>query len=452
MNSCSPTRPDGQSAKEMATQLGRELEQFVAPLLAQLDARLDKRLVRTFVGLMQAIIKWRNRPLGLILSELGAYLLSPTQAPASTKRISNLLRSPRWAHTLIEEFLWQKADEEVAALEVEGETPLVVWDESAWEKPESIKAEGLCAVRSRKAARLKRIRPGFYRPPAGGAVFVPGLHWLMVLVTGLRWPPQVAAMRWWTTRGLLASDRRREEEGLLRQCRQRWGGRVVHVFDRGFAGAPWLERLVQVGGGLRFIMRWPKGFKLLDACGQWQLPGTLVKHKRSWEQRLVWDAHRREWRKTGVVAIPISHPAYPGPLWLVVARQKGRPSPWYLLTNEPATTPQQAWAIVLAYARRWQVEMALRYNKSELAFESPRLWFWANRMKLLMIVTLVYAFLLHLLIPTLESVRDWLLRHWCHRTGNKVRKAHLPLYRLRSALSRLWLEYPPPPISLQNSG
>lgn len=31
--------------------------------------------------------------------------------------------------------------------------------------------------------------------------------------------------------------------------------------------------------------------------------------------------------------------------------------------------------MVFAYARRWQIEMAFRYTKSELALESPRLWF-----------------------------------------------------------------------------
>ena len=32
-----------------------------------------------------------------------------------------------------------------------------------------------------------------------------------------------------------------------------------------------------------------------------------------------------------------------------------------------------AWRIVFAYARRWRVEMALRFEKTELGFEAPRL-------------------------------------------------------------------------------
>jgi hypothetical protein len=97
----------------------------------------------------------------------------------------------------------------------------------------------------------------------------------------------------------------------------------------------------------------------------------------------------------------------------------------------------------LPYMRRFQIELAFRYSKSELAFESPRLWRWEHRVKLLMLATLAYAFLLSLLILPYEPVRLWLLRYYCHRTGKHYREARVPLYRLRSALSRLWQEYPP---------
>ncbi len=162
----------------------------------------------------------------------------------------------------------------------------------------------------------------------------------------------------------------------------------------------------------------------------------------------MWDAKQRRYRSTGVVAAPVRHPLYPGPLWLVVSRPgKGR-EPWYLLTNEPVFTAKDAWRIVFAYARRWQIEMSFRYGKSELAMESPRLWKWENRLKLLLMATLVYAFLLSLLDPSQELLRQWLLRWWCHRNGKRNRDASVPLYRLRSAISRLWLDHPPPSPSL----
>ena len=45
----------------------------------------------------------------------------------------------------------------------------------------------------------------------------------------------------------------------------------------------------------------------------------------------------------------------------------------------------------MAYARRWQVEMCYRACKTDLAMESPRLWFWENRLKLLLMASLVSA-------------------------------------------------------------
>src|SRR5262249_49405140 len=67
---------------------------------------------------------------------------------------------------------------------------------------------------------------------------------------------------------------------------------------------------------------------------------------------------------------------------------------------EPVHTPEQAWNIVFAYARRWQIEMSLRFTKSEMAFESPRLLAWQAGLKFLLIASLAYAFLLSLLPNT----------------------------------------------------
>jgi hypothetical protein len=131
---------------------------------------------------------------------------------------------------------------------------------------------------------------------------------------------------------------------------------------------------------------------------------------------------------------------------------KGR-QPWYLLTNEPIASLEEAWRVVFAYARRWQIEMTYRYSKTELAMESPRLWSWERRLKLLFLATLAYAFLLSLLKSDCPQQMEELLRQWCHRTGERHRQVAMPLYRLRSALSRLWLTYRPSPKFLfQNPG
>ena len=107
---------------------------------------------------------------------------------------ANLLRSPKWSPTLLERFLWHRADRSLAQLEEQGQIVLAIWDESVLEKPESITLEGLCPVRSSKAARLRRIKPGFYNPPGWLPVFVPGLRWLTVMRWRgcrvlLSWPP-----------------------------------------------------------------------------------------------------------------------------------------------------------------------------------------------------------------------------------------------------------------------
>jgi hypothetical protein len=329
---------------------------------------------------------------------------------------------------------------------------LALWDESVLEKPESHLAQALSPVRSSKAARLCRLRPGYYRPP-GAPVFVPGLHWMALLFIGRSGPPCVAAMSWWGTRASSSSapwlhTRSSVKSTLLAQCRQQFGSLLLHIFDRGFAGAPWLQELHEAQA--RFVLRWPKDYKLCDSklCDSTAEERKAWQHlrgKRSWEQQLLPDARRRQMRKTGVVALRVFHAAYGAgekPLWLVAARAGSGREPWYLLTNERVETPEEAWRIVRAYARRWQIEMSLRFCKSELALESPRLWSWERRLKLLMIVTLAYAFLLGLLrLP--EEWREKLLRHWCHRTGKRSRETPTPLYRLRVALARLFQAHPP---------
>ena len=196
---------------------------------------------------------------------------------------------------------------------------------------------------------------------------------------------------------------------LLHQCHGQWGRALVHLFDRGFAGAPWIGELHEVGA--RWVMRWPKAYKLVDGGGEERAAWQHLRGKRSWDHQMMPDARRGCWSKRGVIATRVFHPAYGGaqePLWLVASGPGGGREPWYLLTNEPIESAEnepiesaenepiesaeQAWRIVKGYARRWQIETSFRSTKSELALESPRLWSWQRRLKLMMIVTLVYAF------------------------------------------------------------
>lgn len=441
-----------QASPEVSQHLSALLTGFVHPLLSELARHLDLRLVQTFLRTLHVLLAFRHRNNGLLLSELGAYVTTPDHAPAGTKRLSNLLHSPNWQASQIESYLWQRAESRLAQLEQDEEDALLMWDESVLEKPESIKLEGLCAVRSSKARRLKRIKPGYYNPPGGPPICVPGMHWLTLLLLGRQGPPTLASMQWWTTRGSLATSGREKEVAVLDNCQRLWGQRLIHIFDQGFAGSPWLGECFQ--RQVRFILRWHKKYHLCDAEGNKRPVGRISGRKRSWGERQVWDARRRQWFQAGVVAIPVTHPDYAQSLWLVVSRPgKGRP-PWYLLTTEEITCEDDAWKIVFAYARRWQIEMTWRFSKSEVACESPRLWKWETRLKLLLMVSLVYSFLLTLLDETLSTLKDWLLRYWCHRTGKRCRQATTPLYRIRWALSRLWLAHLPAVFSsrMLNSG
>jgi hypothetical protein len=193
-------------------QEGRALEnrcwRFLKPLLEELHHRVDRRVVKTLLDLVLVILMHRNRSSGLLLSELGDHLLGGKRGPAGVKRIANLLHSRSWRSGLIVKYLWGRAHEKVKALREQKEAVYVIWDESVLEKSESLQAERLCAVRSAKAARLKRIKPGFFNPPTGRPIFVPGVHWLQLLVTGMQGAPVLAHLCWWTTRGKKASTKR----------------------------------------------------------------------------------------------------------------------------------------------------------------------------------------------------------------------------------------------------
>jgi hypothetical protein len=450
MNQDTAVVTSAQDSQAGSRYLVKQCFEFLAPLLRELDQVLDRRLVQTVLDLVLVIVMHRHRNHGLVMSELGGYLLGAAHAPAGVKRIANVLHSLRWSGAVVEDFLWAQAHAQVQALQAAGHTAYVLWDESVLEKPESLKTERLCAVRSSKAARLKRIKPGYFNPPGGRPICVPGFHWLQIVVIGLQGLPSLAHLHFWTTRGEAASQRLREETTLLQTLAEYWAAQVVHVWDRGFAGEPWLS--AALAHRLRFIVRWKKGNKLVDAHGALKKAWEISRGKRSVDQRLIYDCRRRCERKTGLVFFPVHLPHTPAPLWLVVSRPGHGRLPWYLVTNEPILTPDDAWRIVLAYNRRWQIEMSIRFDKSELALESPRLRDWQARWKLLLLAAVAHAFLLVLLTPTREALRQWLLATWCHRTGQRSRTTATPLYRLRLALSNLWLTFRPYSLPRLNPG
>jgi hypothetical protein len=315
----------------------------------------------------------------------------------------------------------------------------VVWDGSVLEKSESQKAEDLCAVKSSKVARKKKSRKGSFNQPGGKPIVVLGREWSACVVTGLRGKPALAMMEFWRRKGKGAIRQKAVEAGMLRVAAGAWGKHVWHIFDRGYAAGWWIELLGTCG--VQFLIRWKKGHHFFDEQGEEKSLGQIGEAKRSWGYRMIRDGKTNEVKKTGIVAAPVRHATYAGPLWVVIVRRGGEP--WYLITNSPVETEEQAWKCYHAYCRRWQRETVFRYEKSELAIETVRIWKQEKLQNLLQMVAVVHVFLLHLLDESSQELVQWILRYYCHRTGKKQREARVPLYRLRWGLSRLWQEFRP---------
>jgi hypothetical protein len=477
--------PERLEGGPLAAELAQRCVAYLHPLLGQLDQQLDCRLVRTLAHSVLALVRHRNRALALLLSELGAYLTGPEHAPAGTKRLANLLHSPRWQAERVAQHLLEQGRTQVAgeAARVPEGRALCILDGSVVEKPESVQAEGLTPVRSSKVQRLARPRPqqgpGYYRGKPGPPIVVPGWRWVAALVTGwalpnAQRPLTLGAWHWYAkplpaaypcaaaTAGVHESDRAAQRH-VLAAVTAAWGAdHLLHVWDRGLSGAGWLgEALAQ---GWHFVVRWKKGNHLRpatapsvgvstalpahrerDGVAAWRLTAGL----RPWGERLL-PHPRRPGQRIAVrfAARPVCLLHRDHPLWLVVvrldkaARRRGGSEPWRLLTTEPVTTAAQCWRIVEAYWARWTIEQQLRYGKSELGIESVRVRDWAARQKLLALVALTYACLVHLLGEGTDPLLPAVLR-WAHRTGTQARERWRPLYRLRAALAALWNRHTP---------
>jgi hypothetical protein len=414
-----------------STFLLHQVESYLSPLTCALDARIDKRLVHTFFDLFISILIFRHTKVGLLLSELGAYICGPAHAPAGTKRISNLLRSKKWTHDAVDEFLFNRSRERVNKLRQAGKHPLLLWDDSRVEKPESWFIQGLCSVFSTAAKRLMKIKRGYYRPPAG-RVCVPGFKWTSVMLSALGEVPSVCQMSWWTTRGKFKEVGSNIVYRLLKRIHQELGT-LTHVLDRGYANFKMLEWLFQFEQD--FIVRWKKNHLLAHQEKGQKKTHLLARSFKGRSTKTLHDKVRQKVKKVSVAWAEVTHPDFPDEeLWLVIARDKHHfNGPMYILTSLPVEHKKMAWQILFSYMHRWEVEQGFRVCKSELAIQSPRLWFWENRLKLLAIVALVYDFLLRI-------IRGWpawlqlFLRSFCHRTGNRYRNASIPIYRFRIAI------------------
>jgi hypothetical protein len=411
----------------------KKAQQYLDGLLKELDSKIDKRLVGTFYNLFMVIQTFRNRPMGLVLSELGAFVCGPSHAPAGTKRISNLLRSKKWTSKVVDNFLFERTKKRVEQIKEKGKKVLFIWDDSRIEKAESWFVEGLCSVWSSKAKRLTKIKRGYYFPPIH-RICVPGFKWTALLVSAVGEVPSLCCMSWWTTRGKFKELGSNIMYRMLQKCQAHFGSLAVHVLDRGYAKQEligWMFDFEQ-----HFILRWKKNHNLIHQNGQSKKTHLVARSYKGQGSKLVRDKERKLTKRISIAFAPVRHPEYPDhQLFMVIVRDKNNYNgPMYILTSLPIKKVKDAWEICFSYIHRWNIEQTFRFAKAELAMESPRLWSFENRLKLLAIVALVYDFLISL-------IRNWsswifpFLKNWCHRTGNRYREASIPIYRLRAAVA-----------------
>ena len=83
--------------REQGQEVADLLQSFIGPLTEWLDQLADRRLVRTFFLALVAIVRLRHSRSGLLLSELGAHILSglrPRPEPSASATCCALPSGP----------------------------------------------------------------------------------------------------------------------------------------------------------------------------------------------------------------------------------------------------------------------------------------------------------------------------------------------------------------------
>jgi hypothetical protein len=216
------------------------------------------------------------------------------------------------------------------------------------EKAESEKLEGLCPVHSSKAKRRQRTQRGLvFNWPAPRPVRVMGMQWTAALIVGMTELPHLAVTRWWTTKGVFATRiARHRRRAVVHLCRGAWGPLLVHVFDRGYASAYWLQVLSTYRA--RFVIRWIKNHVFLTTSGEEKKLWQIGQGKRYLAHKEIRDPMTGVKMPCDLWWTAVRHPKSGEPLSLVKARVKQ--GVMYLITNEPVRTENQAWEVFFCIA------------------------------------------------------------------------------------------------------
>lgn len=256
------TEASRRSSAEESQHWTEQLEQYLQPYLARLDAYLDRRVVGNLATAVASIIQTER---DLTLTELGAGICGPDHAQAGVQRLDHALHHAGWQAQIIKEVFWEQADRHLTQMRARQERVVLIHDSSVLEKGESEQIVGQSAVRSSRARRLSRTRKQIFNQ-VPRPIRVPGLEWEQSLLVGADRIPIVVETSWWRRHKGEAGQQFRVQEAMVIRAINRWGHQVLHVFDRGYASGRWLWRWGR--RRTRFVVRWKKGNKLLDATGQ----------------------------------------------------------------------------------------------------------------------------------------------------------------------------------------
>jgi len=126
----------------------------------------------------------------------------------------------------------------------------------------------------------------------------------------------------WTSRGARASQGRVEAERVLHSLAHAWGRRVIHGFERGWAGGPWLEVLTALRQ--RCVQRWTGRYHLLDEQGVERKAWESARGKRDSMQGKLWWAKFGRQLTLAIKLRAVGHSAVPGTrCFLVVESRQG---------------------------------------------------------------------------------------------------------------------------------
>ena len=85
-----------------------QLARYLRPYQERLDAYVDRRVVGNLMATVGAIVQSRC---ALTTSELGSAICGPAHAEAGTQRLQYALHHQGWEAAVIEEVLWQEAEQ-----------------------------------------------------------------------------------------------------------------------------------------------------------------------------------------------------------------------------------------------------------------------------------------------------------------------------------------------------